>query len=59
MRFTLSDGQDSIAILYRGVVPNNFKPGDKVVVDGEYTAAGIFEACSIGSQSSPLCQVCH
>ncbi len=50
MRFTITDntGIDaSLPIIYTGAVPDTFKVGNQVVVEGEYTASGIFEAESI------------
>lgn len=50
MRFTITDntGIDaSLPVVYTGAVPDTFKVGNQVVVEGEYTASGIFEAEAI------------
>jgi cytochrome c-type biogenesis protein CcmE len=59
MRFTLTDGQDSLKVVYRDLVPDFFKPGDELVVEGEYSNTGIFEAYSFVQNDSPFCQACH
>jgi len=60
MSFTildLSDNGDSLLVVYSGAVPDTFKVGRQVVVEGEY-AAGIFEASTIiskcGSKYEPV-----
>lgn len=50
LRFTIIDttGRDaSLPVVYRGVVPDTFKVGNQVVVEGKYTPDGIFEATAI------------
>lgn len=50
LRFTLNDvtGRDvSLPVVYRGAVPDTFKVGNGVIVEGTYTADGIFEATAI------------
>jgi cytochrome c-type biogenesis protein CcmE len=50
LRFTLNDviGSDaSLPVVYRGAVPDTFKVGNGVIVEGTYTADGIFEATAI------------
>ena len=60
MSFTvldLSDNGDSLPVVYNGAVPDTFKVGNQVVLEGEYTA-GVFEADVIivkcGSKYEPL-----
>ena len=60
MSFTildLSDNGDSLTVFYSGAVPDTFKVGNQVVLEGEYTA-GIFEADTIivkcGSKYEPI-----
>ncbi len=45
LRFVLEDmdGADRMPVLYRGVVPDTFKPGAEVVLEGK-SAADVFEA---------------
>ncbi|MFH1662493.1 MAG: cytochrome c maturation protein CcmE [Chloroflexota bacterium] len=49
VRFTIldmSDSETSLQVIYNGAVPDTFKVGNQVVVEGKYTA-GIFEAEAI------------
>jgi cytochrome c-type biogenesis protein CcmE len=41
--FTLTEGDKSIPIHYRGAVPDAFKEGMEVVVDGRMQDSGTFE----------------
>ena len=50
MRFTIldmSDSETSLPVVYSGAVPDTFKVGNQVVVEGKYTTIGIFEAETI------------
>ena len=58
MRFVLADDRESLAIVYEGIVPDNFKPGADLVVEGRYRPDDVFEALSIGSRRS-ICSFCH
>ncbi len=58
MRFVLADDKESVAIVYEGIVPDNFKPGADLVVEGRYRPDGVFEALSFGSRRS-VCNLCH
>ena len=42
--FTASDGHDSLPVDYRGTVPDIFKPGIQVVVEGQVRKDGVFHA---------------
>jgi cytochrome c-type biogenesis protein CcmE len=60
MSFTildLSNNGDSLPVVFRGAVPDTFKVGNQVVLEGQYTA-GIFEADAIivkcGSKYEPI-----
>ncbi len=46
LRFTLIDidGEDSLPVVYQGVVPDTFKVGNEVVVEGQLNSDGIFQA---------------
>jgi len=49
MRFTIldmSDNEISLPVVYNGAVPDTFKVGNQVVVEGKYTT-GLFEAEAI------------
>ncbi len=58
IRFVLTDDRESLAIVYKGIVPDNFKPGADLVVEGKYRPDGVFEALSFSSRRS-LCTFCH
>ena len=45
MKFTLVDvdGEESLPVVYQGVVPDTFKVGTEVVVEGHLNSDGIFQ----------------
>ena len=49
LRFTIvgSEGEDSLPVVYHGVVPDTFKVGSEVVIEGHLDSAGIFQANNI------------
>ena len=50
LRFKIIDitSQDTtLPVVYQGLVPDTFKVGRHVVVEGRYTSRGVFEATSI------------
>jgi len=49
MRFIIIDieGEESLAVVYQGVVPDTFKVGGDVVVEGYLDSSGIFQANTI------------
>ena len=55
LRFTITDntGADAgLPVVYQGVVPDNFGVDKQVVVEGQYTDDGIFEAQAILTKCS-------
>ena len=44
VRFDINDGSRSLAVIYSGVVPDIFRAGVTVVVEGHYTGQGPFQA---------------
>ncbi len=46
LRFTMIDvdGEESVPVVYQGVVPDTFKVGNEVVVEGQLNSGGIFQA---------------
>ena len=44
LRFTIADGEENLPIIYQGVVPDSFKVGNDVVVEGHLDSDGIFQA---------------
>jgi cytochrome c-type biogenesis protein CcmE len=47
LRFSLTDGTQSLPVVYRGAVPDAFEPGAEVVMDGALSSSGTFEATSL------------
>jgi cytochrome c-type biogenesis protein CcmE len=45
--FKIEDNKSSLNVDYRGVVPDSFKPGRDVVVEGTYKSNGQFVATTI------------
>lgn len=45
--FRINDEKSSITVDYRGVVPDSFKPGREVIVEGKYMSDGKFKATTI------------
>ncbi len=44
LRFTIIDGEESLSVTYQGVVPDTFKVGAEVIVEGQFNSNGIFQA---------------
>ena len=44
LKFTMADEQNSLRVVYKGVVPDTFKAGIEAVVQGKLNSEGIFEA---------------
>ncbi len=49
LKFTINDIEKdaSLSVIYHGAVPDTFKAGNDVVVEGKYTTEGTFEATTI------------
>ncbi len=47
LRFSISEDGESLPVVYHGVVPDTFKVGSDVVVEGHLNSAGIFQANTI------------
>ena len=49
LRFTMVDieGDESLPVVYQGVVPDTFKVGNEVVVEGKLSSEGIFQAYTL------------
>lgn len=45
--FVVTDGQSSLPVRYKGVLPDAFEPGADVVAEGRLTPSGIFEASTL------------
>lgn len=58
LRFLLADEGETIEMVFRGVAPDEFKPGSRLIVDGMYGDDGIFEVTGFGNRRS-ICNICH
>ena len=47
VRFIIIDGEEILPVVYQGIVPDAFKAGSDIVVEGYLNSAGIFQANSI------------
>lgn len=47
LAFEIGDGKSNLEVLYKGVVPDSFKPGGEVVLEGVYQKGGKFVATAI------------
>ncbi len=47
MKFTVSDGGKTLPVVYKGVVPDTFKEGNPIVVEGTLDASGVFQATTL------------
>jgi len=47
LSFAISEGGKSLPVAYQGVVPDGFKVGNEVVVEGSMNSDGIFQAHNI------------
>jgi cytochrome c-type biogenesis protein CcmE len=44
LTFVITQGSQSLSVTYSGIVPDIFRPGIEVVVEGHYTGQGPFQA---------------
>ena len=44
IRFSITDGGESLPVVYVGVVPDTFKVGGDIVVGGHLNSNGVFQA---------------
>ncbi len=47
LNFQIEDEKSSLKVSYKGVVPDSFKPGGEVVLEGRYESDGQFTATTI------------
>lgn len=47
LKFDITDNTTTFPVVYTGVVPDAFKPGVDVVIEGKYTSSGVFEATTL------------
>ena len=58
MRFVLTDDKQSLPAVYQGIVPDNFKPGASLIIEGKHGTDDFFEVSSFGQRRS-VCNLCH
>ena len=46
-QFVLSEGGKDLSVVYQGIVPDAFKTGNQLLVEGRLDPAGIFQAQTI------------
>lgn len=44
LNFTVTEGGKNLPVVYRGVVPDTFRPDGDIVVEGTLGAGGVFQA---------------
>lgn len=47
LRFSVTDGNESLPVVYQGVVPDSFKPDAEVILEGQVAEDGTFQATSL------------
>ncbi|MBI2979905.1 MAG: cytochrome c maturation protein CcmE [Chloroflexi bacterium] len=47
LKFTIVEGEASLPVTYEGIVPDTFKAGVDVVVEGHFNSTGIFHANTV------------
>lgn len=47
LKFDIADGRKSLPVVYKGVVPDAFKSGAEVIVEGTYSPQGFFQATTL------------
>jgi cytochrome c-type biogenesis protein CcmE len=47
LKFTIAEGGASMAVMYHGAAPSGFAAGNDILVEGKYSADGIFRATQI------------
>ena len=47
LRFAITEGGDTMTVIYQGTKPSGFKSGSTILVEGEYHSDGIFHASQL------------
>ena len=50
LKFAIAEGEKSLPVVYQGVVPDTFKVGVDVIVEGKLNSDGIFQAHTLMPQ---------
>lgn len=44
LKFNVTEGTQSLPVVYQGVVPDSFKAGNEIVIEGRLNSSGLFQA---------------
>jgi len=47
LRFTITEGGESLPVVYNGVIPDTFQDDSDIVIEGHLNSEGVFQADSI------------
>ena len=47
LQFEITDEKERVTVLYQGVIPDTFRGGADIVVEGLYTPEGVFRATEL------------
>ena len=47
LRFTITEGGETMKVIYQGVQPSGFKPGSNILVEGKYHSDGVLWASQL------------
>ena len=47
LRFTITEGGDTMEVVYQGAKPSTFQAGSSILVEGEYHSDGVFQASQL------------
>ncbi|MFC1933738.1 cytochrome c maturation protein CcmE [Chloroflexota bacterium] len=47
LRFSVTEGGETMTVIYQGAKPSGFKAGSNILVEGEYHSDGIFRASQL------------
>jgi cytochrome c-type biogenesis protein CcmE len=47
LEFTIMEGGKSLPVIYRGMVPDTFRAGREIVIEGHLDSGGVFQADTI------------
>jgi cytochrome c-type biogenesis protein CcmE len=47
LRFTITEGDESLEVLYNSAAPSGFAAGNSILVEGRYDPSGVFHASQI------------
>ena len=56
--FAITDEKSNLFVTYQGILPDSFKPGAEMEIQGKYRADGVLEAQAFNRPAS-VCIICH